>query len=410
MKAYAGFQPARRLTGVSESATLKLNALVQAMKAKGEDVANLTAGEPDFNVPDAAKRAVEEALRANRSKYTAAAGIVELREAIARKTSAQQPSVVKQHGAWTASHVIVTNGGKQAIFNAILALVDPGDQVLIPAPYWLSYPEMAKIAGGMPVAIDSTLESGFKITPTQLEAGLERAAKAGRPRILFLNSPSNPTGAMYSRAELRALGDVVARSASCKDLWVLSDEIYDRIVFTREPFCSFLDACPELAPRTITLNGMSKSAAMTGWRVGWSVAPAEITSSMGTLQGQSTSNVNALAQYASVAALAIPEAEFAYQIESFRKRRDLVLEILSRNPKLELCPPEGAFYCFVGVRACFGNQEDSMGFAERLLQEAKVAVVPGTPFGAPGFIRLSFATDEATLVKGCERLVQFCSR
>jgi aspartate aminotransferase len=401
---------ARRLDGVSESATLKLNALVNSMKAKGVDVVNLTAGEPDFAVPPSAKDAVRAALDADRSKYTPSSGIPELREAVARKTNLQQPTLSKSR-PWKASDVIVTNGGKQALFNTFMALLDPGDEVLIPSPYWLSYPEMVKIAGGIPKFIAAPYSQGFKITPAQLKAAL-----GGRVKMLILNSPSNPTGAMYSRSELEALGRVLLESPGAQGVWVVSDEIYDRIVYNDKgdlPFCSFLDAVPALRNRTVTVNGMSKSAAMTGWRIGWSVAPELVTQGMNTLQGQSTSGINALAQWASVAALRIPESEFAPQLESYRRRRDLCLEILRKAPKLEIFPPQGAFYAFLGVGSFLrkgARGEDSMGFAERMLEEARVAVVPGTPFGEPEFVRISYASDEKNLREGCSRIVEFLSR
>jgi aspartate aminotransferase len=284
--------------------------------------------------------------------------------------------------------------------------------VLIPSPFWLSYPEMVKLAGGTPRFIHAPLSQGFKITPAQLKAALEKGGAQGASRVkaLVLNSPSNPTGAMYSKAELAALGDVLLTAPGAEGVWVISDEIYDRIVFNeggKLPFVSFLEACPKLRDRTITVNGMSKSAAMTGWRIGWSVAPAAVTAGMNTLQGQSTSGINALAQWASVAALKLPESDFADQVASFRRRRDLTLEILRKAAKLELFTPQGAFYAFVGVKSYFRDGEDSMGFCERLLEGAKVAAVPGTPFGEPGSVRLSFAVDEKSLREGCERIVRF---
>jgi len=399
---------ARRLDGVSESATLKLNAAVQALKAQGVNVVNLTAGEPDFNVPDACKRAVIEALDANRSKYTPAAGIPELRTLVAEKTNRQQPSVVASAGgAWTTKNVVLTNGGKQAIYNSMQALLDPGDEVLIPSPYWLSYPEMVKLAGGIPKFIPTQYENRFKLTPAQLRSAV--MGSKGAPKLLILNSPSNPTGSMYSREEFQELGRVLESLPAAHSTWVMSDEIYDRIALGALPFCSFLEACPGLRERTVTVNGLSKSAAMTGWRVGWSVAPAWLTDGMVTLQGQSTSNINALAQAAAVAALKLPEADFAGQVSSFSRRRDLALEILRKAGKIKVFAPDGAFYLFVGVGAFLKAGEDSMGFAERLLEGAQVAVVPGTPFGEPEFIRLSFATDEASLQEGCRRIVEFLS-
>lgn len=389
---------AKRLEGVSESATLKLNAMVQTMKAQGIDVVNLTAGEPDFNVPEAAKKAVFDAVNANKSKYTPVAGIPELRQAIADKTNAQQPSVAAKQ-PWKPTDVVVTNGGKQGLFNAFMAMLDPGDEVIISTPYWLSYPEMVRICGGTPKFIHAPFSQGFKITPEQLRGALGPKVKA-----IVLNSPSNPTGAMYSKEEFAALGRVLEEAPN---VWVISDEIYDRIILGKTPFCSFAEAAPQLRDRVITCNGMSKSAAMTGWRVGWTVAPQMITQAMGILQGQCTSNVNALAQWASVAALKLPESDFKAQVDSFRSRRDLCLEILARAGKIELSTPDGAFYVFIGVGKVLKPGEDAFGFAERLLQEGKVAVVPGTPFGEPGFIRISFATDERSLQEGCQRIVKF---
>ncbi len=396
-----GLQLSRRLEGVSESATLKLNATVQQMKAQGVDVINLTAGEPDYFVPEAAKKAVIDAVHANQSKYTPVAGLPALREEIARKTNEQQKSLSSIR-PWKSNHVVVTNGGKQALFNSLMAILNPGDEVLIPAPYWLSYPEMVKLAGGIPKFIPASGAQGFKITPEQLTQSIGPHVK-----VLILNSPSNPTGALYSKEEYQALGAALAQSPYSKNIWILSDEIYDRITLGATPFCSFLDANPELVDQTITINGVSKSAAMTGWRLGWSVAGEKVTQAMLTLQGQSTSGVNALAQWAAIAALKLPESEFASQVESFRKRRDLLLENLKKARKLEKYTPDGAFYVFAGVGKYLRPGEDSIDFAQRVLEEAKVAVVPGTPFGDPECVRLSFATDEKSITEGCQRLVSY---
>jgi aspartate aminotransferase len=391
---------AKRLDGVSESATLKLNALVQAMRARGEDIVNLTAGEPDFAPPEEAKAAVRRALDENRNKYTPVAGLPEIRERIAKKTNTQQPNVVSAHGEWKPSEVVVTNGGKQAIYNVMMALLNPGDEVLIPAPYWLSYPEMVKLAQGTPVIVPTTDENRFKVTVDAL-----RRALTPKTKVLILNSPSNPTGTTYSRAEFEAIGKWVSEEAP--GVWVLSDEIYDRILYGSEPFVSFLDAAPGLRNRSITVNGLSKSAAMTGWRIGWSVAPQELTQALLTLQGQSTSGINSLAQYAGIAALDLAEEKFAEMVTAFRRRRRMALEILAKAEKLKVVPPEGAFYVFLGIEAFLKAGEDSMQLSETLIREAKVAVVPGTPFGAPNWVRMSVATDDDTLRKGCERLVQF---
>ncbi len=402
----SAFVPARRMEGVSESATLRLNALVQKMRAEGEDVVNLTTGEPDFDVPEAAKEAAIDAIKKNRSKYTPAAGIPELRAKIAARINAQQPSLQAVH-PWTAADIVVTNGAKQAIFQSLLALVDEGDQVLIPAPYWLSYPEMAKLASGKSMILPTLFEEGYILQAAELEKALQNCASSGtRARILFLNSPSNPTGGMYSRNDFRRLGDIILKSPFAQDLWVISDEIYDRIVYGDVAFCSFLEACPELRDRVITVNGLSKSAAMTGWRVGWSVAPPSIQSSLVTLQGQSTSGINSVAQWASLAALDLPEETFADQIRQYRERRDLVLAILGQSGKLRVFSPLGAFYAWVDVRGACRTGEDSGQFSERLLSDGKVAVVPGDPFGGSGCIRISFAANLETLRKGCERFVR----
>ena len=391
---------AKRLDGVSESATLKLNALVQAMRARGEDIVNLTAGEPDFAPPEEAKAAVRRALDENRNKYTPVGGLPEIRERVAKKTNVQQPNVVAMHGEWKASDVVVTNGGKQALYNVMMALLNPGDEVLIPAPYWLSYPEMVKLAEGKPVVVETRAENKFKATVDDLKKKLTPKTK-----ILILNSPSNPTGTTYTRAEFEAIGAWIAKEAP--NLWVISDEIYDRILFGADPFVSFLDAAPGLKNRAVTVNGLSKSAAMTGWRIGWTLAPPELTQALLTLQGQSTSGINSLAQYAGIAALDLAEEKFAEMTAAFKRRRRMALEILAKAAKLKVVPPEGAFYVFLGIGAFLKAGEDSMNLSETLIREAKVAVVPGTPFGAPEWVRMSIATDDETLKKGCERLVEF---
>jgi aspartate aminotransferase len=390
---------ARRLDGVSESATLKLNAMVQQMKAQGIDVVNFTTGEPDFPPLEAAKEGAIEAVRANKSKYTPAPGLPELRELVAARTNRQQPKIAKP---WTMKEVVVSNGGKQAIFNTFLALIDPGDEVLIPSPYWLSYPEMVKLAGGIPKYITASYERDYKITPEQLKAAIGPKVKA----IVF-NSPSNPSGAMYSKKEFRALADVLGALPENDRLWVVSDEIYDTITFGSEPFCSFLDAAPELQSRVITVNGLSKSGAMTGWRIGWSVAPPMITDALITLQGQSTSGICSLTQAAGIAALKRPEAELAQLAKPFHHRRALALEILKKPAKIKVFAPQGAFYFFLGIGAYLKSGEDSFGFATRLLENARVAVVPGTPFGEPECVRISFATDDKSLEEGCRRIVGF---
>lgn len=386
-----------RMNGVSESATLKLNAAAQALRAKGKEIFNLTAGEPDFAVPEACKDAVRAALDTNKSKYTPTPGILELRELVAQKTNHQCPSL---SSPFTAADVVITNGGKQAIYNAMQVLLNPGDEVFYATPYWLSYPEMARLASAKGISIETDFNEGFKLSPAKLESALKSSKNA---KMFVINSPSNPSGVMYSKNELADLGKVLEKFPN---VWILSDEIYDRVVYKPHVFCSFLDACPSLRDRTVTVNGLSKSAAMTGWRIGWSVANKQVTSAMSTLQGQSTSGICALTQAAGVAALKLPEKNFDAWTEAYTKRREIVLkslENLQKQGKIKVYPPEGAFYVFVGVGG------DSFQFCEQILDREGVALIPGAPFGAEGWIRLSFATDEATLLRGCQKLVNFLS-
>jgi aspartate aminotransferase len=388
---------ARRLDDVVESVTLKLNALATELKAKGNTIFNLTAGEPDFSVPPQAATALEAALKAGKSKYTPTAGIPELRAGVAERTMRAQPGLAKR---WTGANVVVSNGAKHAIFNSLLALVNPGDEVVILAPYWLSYPEMTKIVGGIPVVIPSATDSqGRAYRPDWSQ--LEKAIRSARAKVLILNSPSNPTGAVLSREELRRIGEILLSIPAEKRPIVISDEIYDKIVYAPAAFTSFLAAVPELQEQVITVNGLSKSAAMTGWRIGWTVAAPDLTDAIARIQGQATSGINSLAQAAAVAALALPDSAFSVQMDAYTRRRLLVLDILSRSRTLEGSAPDGAFYVFVRCQKALRPGEHASDFAEECLTQAQVAVVPCESFG------LSFATDEAVLKEGCERLVRF---
>lgn len=391
---------ADRLDGVTESATLRLNAMATQLKSQGIDVVNLTAGEPDANVLDPIKAAVEKALRENRSKYTPVPGIPDLRAAIAQKTNLQQPKIASP---WTGKNVVVTNGGKQAIYNVIQAMVNPGDSVQFITPYWLSYPEMVKLAGGKPEALEPTDRKTFKLSPKELEEALHAKVK-----LFILNSPSNPAGVTYSLEEYQKLGEIFQKALdNGHDFYILSDEIYDRIVFTEAPFVSWLRACPGLQSRTITVNGLSKSSAMTGWRVGWSVASEEMIQVLSTLQGQQTSGISSLTQYAAVEALRLPDTDYQPMVQKFKDRQKLTLSILNKFKKMKWVSPEGAFYFFLDMSSYLKRGETAAPLAERLLSEAHVAVVPGEPFGAPNWIRISFALDERELVKGLEKMHQF---
>ncbi len=383
---------------LQESATLKINARVNRMKQDGKKVFNLTAGEPDFAPPEAAKKAVIDAVNQNQSKYTPTPGIMELRELIAKKTNAQQPTIASKN-PWKASDVVVTNGGKQAIFDVIFSLIDQGDEVIIPSPFWLSYPEQVKAASGTPVMIQSESKNGYLISAEMLERAI-----TPRTKLLIMNSPSNPTGALYTKDELQSLGSVLKKHPN---VFVLSDEIYDAIVFEKGTWCSFGEACPELRDRLITVNGLSKSGAMTGWRIGWSVTPEFLTPALVALQGHSTSGICSLSQAAAVASLKMAPESFEPQRKEYLNRRNLALEVLRKSAKIEVYEPKGAFYLFVDVKRVLKENQDANGFAEKLLEEKQVAVVSGVDFGAPTCIRLSFALDEKTLVEACQLIVQY---
>ncbi len=391
---------AQRMNEVRESATLRMNALAQKLKAEGKEVINLTAGEPDFSVPESVNQAVIQAVNSHFSKYTPAAGLPDLRSKVAAHSLRRHPGISEP---WQAKHVVITNGGKHALINAMLCTLNPGDEVLIPAPFWVSYPEMSKVCEAVPVILDTDLASGYKLTAHQLEQSLKTLPRA---KMLILNSPSNPTGVLYSKEEFQALGQVIEKYAS-KDFWIISDEIYEEITFDGKPFCSFLEACPSLQNQTITINGLSKSAAMTGWRVGWSLAPADITEKMITLQGQSTSNISGLGQKAALAALDLPASYYENNRKIYQTRRDLCLQILRQEPDLDLLIPGGAFYLFIGVKKFLKPHQDVGSFCESLLEKGCVAGVSGAPFGQAHSLRFSFASDEKVLRQGMQQFIQF---
>ena len=389
-----------RVNVLKESATLKINAIVNKLKQDGKVIYNLTAGEPDFAPPEEAKQAVLDAVSKNLSKYTPTPGIPELRELIAKKTNGQQPSL-HQH-PWKASDVVVTNGGKQAIFDVILSLIEKNDEVILSAPFWLSYPEMVKVAQGDVKIVQTTQKNNYKMTPLQLKEAITLKSK-----LLILNSPSNPTGALYTREEQKALGDVLKDHPQ---VWVLSDEIYDRIEYKVGSWVSFLEVNPHLRNRTITVNGLSKSGAMTGWRIGWSVSPEPLTAALISLQGHSTSGICSLSQAAAVAALKLPLESFEPHRQKFLNRRNLALELLKKSAKIKVVEPDGAFYLFLNVQDALEENQNADGFAENVLQDIQVAVVSGVDFGAPECVRISFATDEKTIQEACSRLVEYCDR
>lgn len=381
----------KRILNVDPSPTLAIAARAKQMVAEGVDVISFSVGEPDFNTPEPVLAAAKRALDAGLTKYAPSAGVPALREAIAQDYQ-------KRGRELEPSQVVVTVGGKQALYNAFQALFEEGDKVLIPAPYWVSYPAQVKLAGAEPVILESTMESGFKITPAQLAEALKDPAVRG----LVLCSPSNPTGACYSAEELAALGAVLEGR---DDVVVLFDAIYDRLYYHGEVAPDFVYINPALAERTVTFNGFSKTYAMTGWRLGYAIGPVAIIQAMSKLQSQSTSNATTFAQYGALEALEIEDAKIAQMRDVFKRRRELMVEGLNAIEGVRCATPEGAFYVFPDFSAHIGARfEDDMALTGHLLAEARVALVPGSAFGAPGFLRLSYATSEAVIEEGLKRI------
>ena len=382
----------QRVQRVKPSPTVALTGRVAQLKAEGKDIIGLGAGEPDFDTPSHIAEAGIEAIRKGHTRYTPVEGTADLKDAIIAKFSRENGLTYKR------SQILVSSGAKQTIFNLIMALIDPGDEVVIPAPYWVSYPDMVLLADGAPVTVYASPEQGYKITPEQLDAAITT-----KTRLFILNSPSNPTGAAYSRAELRALGDVLMRHPQ---VVICTDDIYEHIYWGEEPFSTIAQICPELYERTVTVNGVSKAYAMTGWRIGYCGAPAEIATAMATIQGQSTSNASTIAQKASVVALNADQAEVRTMVKHFRQRHDYIVEALNMLPGVACQPMPGTFYAFARVDAAMkliGAHDDNT-FAEYLLNHAGVAVVPGSGFGAPGHMRLSYACSMQTLEEAVRRI------
>ncbi len=383
-----------KIASVEESQTLALTKQASQLKARGVDVVSLTAGEPDFATPEHVKEAAIRAIRDNFTHYTPNTGIPELITAIREKFAS------KNGLEFGPTQILVSCGAKHSIFNALLAICNPGDEVIIPAPYWVSYPEMAKIADGIPVVVPTTRESGFRLTPDALSGALTR-----RSKVLILNSPSNPTGSVYSRTDLEALAPVIESAG----LYVIADEIYENILYDNLSHHS-IGAIGALAGRVVTVSGVSKAYAMTGWRIGYMGGPAEVIGAAAKVQSQATSNANSIAQRAALAALTGPDDDVQRMVTEFRRRRDLFMSALNAIPGIVLDPPGGAFYLFPDVSAFVGSRAGDtviagdMQLSAYLLDQAKVAVVPGTPFGSPGYIRLSYACSVAEITKAASRL------
>ena len=389
-----------RLNRLAPSATLAMSQKSSEMKAQGIDVINMSVGEPDFMTPDHIKEAGKKAIDDNYSKYSPVPGYMDLREAISEKLAKEN------NLSYSAKEIIVGTGGKQGVCNAILALVNPGDEVIIPAPYWVSYPQMVKLAGGTPVTLRTPLESDFKLTPEQLEAAITPKTK-----MLIICSPSNPTGSVYTQDELNALAEVVKKH---DDMYVLSDEIYEHINYVG--FKASIAAEPDMKDRTIICNGVSKAYAMTGWRLGWVAAPEWIIKGMNKLQGQYTSGTNDVAQRAAFAAYKGDQQCVEDMRVAFQRRRDLIVKLAKEIPGLEVNVPQGAFYLFPHCKKLFGKSygdytiNTSTDFAMYLLQEAHVATVAGDAFGEPDGFRMSYATSDDNIREALRRIKEACEK
>jgi aspartate aminotransferase len=391
----------KRIAAIAESATLKVDAKAKALQAEGRPVISYAAGEPDFPTPahivEAAAKAV---LDPKNHRYTPAVGLPDLREAIAQKTLRDSGTAV------TASQVVVTNGGKQAVYQAFAVLLDQGDEVLLPSPYWTTYPEAIALAGGKTVEVFAGSEQDYKVTVEQLDK-----AKTARTKVLLMCSPSNPTGAVYSKAEIAAIGNWAYKN----DLWVITDEIYQSLVYDGGKAYSITEVVPELIDRTIMVNGVAKSYAMTGWRIGWMAGPADAIKAAANLQSHLTSNVNNIAQKAALAALTGPQDEVQNMLQAFDRRRKLAVSELGKIENWLAPMPQGAFYVYSDVRGLLGKSwagkqiNTSLELCDFILEQVEVALVPGEAFGPSGYVRMSYALGDEPILEGIQRLQKLFS-
>ncbi|GAB6053069.1 pyridoxal phosphate-dependent aminotransferase [Magnetospira thiophila] len=393
---------ASRLSLIKPSPTIAVSTKASELKAAGVDVIGLGAGEPDFDTPDHVKEAAVAAIAAGKTKYTPPQGTLELRKAICDKHQ-------RDNGlTYTPDMVHVGCGGKQTIYNAIVATVEAGDEVIIPAPYWVSYPDITLLAEGKPVFVACTADNQFKMTPAELEAAITPKTK-----WLILNSPSNPTGGAYSAAELKALGEVLKKHPQ---VWVMTDDMYEHLVYDGFEFATIAQVVPELFERTLTLNGVSKAWAMTGWRVGWACGPLSIIKAMNMISSQSTTHTSSISQAASVAALNGPMDFLVPRNEAFKRRRDLVVAMLNDCEGVSCLTPEGAFYVYPSIAGCMGKTapngskiETDSDFVTALLEAEGVAAVQGEAFGLSPHFRVSYATSDENLKEACTRIKRFCA-
>ena len=390
------------LDRVKPSPTIAVTTMAAELKAAGKDVIGLGAGEPDFDTPQNIKDAAVAAIAAGKTKYTAPDGIVELKQAICAKFK-------RDNGLdYAPAQVSVGTGGKQILYNALMATLNPGDEVIIPAPYWVSYPDMVLLAGGEPVIAEASSQTGYKLTPDQLEAAITPKTK-----WLIFNSPSNPTGAGYTRDELKGLTDVLMRHPH---VWVMTDDMYEHLTYGDFEFCTPAQVEPGLYERTLTCNGVSKAYAMTGWRIGYAAGPKSLIAAMRKIQSQSTSNPCSVSQWAAVEALNGPQDYIAANNAIFKRRRDMVVDMLNTSEGISCLTPEGAFYVYPSIHGCLGKTsaagtliENDETFAKALLEETGVAVVFGAAFGLSPAFRVSYATSDENLEKACTRIQEFCA-
>jgi aspartate aminotransferase len=387
-------QVSDRVNALAESATLAMASKSRTLKAEGKDIISLSLGEPDFNTPDFIKLAAKQGIDENYSTYMPVPGYLDLREAIAAKFKRDNGLI------YSANQIVVSTGAKQSLINVILSLVNPGDEVIVPAPYWVTYVEQVRMAGGIPVIIETTIENDFKITPAQLAAAITPKSK-----LMIFSNPCNPTGSAYKKEELAGIAEVVANT---KNFYVISDEIYEHIIFEgkNESFAQF----PGVFEKTITVNGVSKAFAMTGWRIGYIGAPKEIADACTKLQGQYTSGTCSISQRATIAAMNADPSELKYMVDAFKSRRDLVLKMLSEIEGVKINIPEGAFYVFPDISAFFGKSiggtiiNNATDLTMYLLDDALVALVTGEAFGDPNCVRISYATSEDVLINAIGRI------
>jgi len=386
---------AKRVETLKPSATLEITAKANQLKSEGFDVIGFGAGEPDFDTPDNIKQAAVTAINNGKTKYTPVPGIIELRKAVANRFSSDYG--VK----YDFSEVIVSCGGKHSLFNIFMSILNSGDEVIIPSPYWVSYPAMVELCGGKPVIINSSINEGFKLTPDKLKKAITDKTKA-----VVINSPSNPTGSSYSEDELKSLVDILKN----KDIYIISDDIYYKIIYDNYKFVNAVMLYPDIKDKVIIVNGVSKTYSMTGWRIGFTLANKEIISVMSKIQGQSTSNPTSIAQYAALEAVAGDQSVIKDMVSEFKKRRDFIVKELNEISGVKCYNPEGAFYVFPDISGVIKNKnlKGSADFSSKLLDEKKVAVVPGVAFGNDSHIRLSYATSMKNIEEGIKRIKEFC--